>query len=694
MSSTVADQLLERLSQWGVKRVFGYPGDGINGIMGAMGRRAEAFDYIRVRHEEMAAFMAGAHAKFTGEVGVCLATSGPGAIHLLNGLYDARMDHQPVLAIVGQQAATALGSDYQQEVDLQSLFKDVSAYVETVVSPAQLLHVLDRALRVAVGERQVATVIVPNDVQQMAAPKRQPHEHGHVMSAVGFVQPRPYARDADLEAAAAILNRGRRVAILAGAGALGAHRQLEAVAERLAAGVAKALLGKAAVSDDLPYVTGSIGLLGTRASSMLMSHCDTLLIVGSTFPYSEFLPKAGQARAVQIDLYPRNIGIRYPIDQALLGDAGETLERLLPLLEQKKHGAWRRRVERAVTASREEARRQAEEPADPINPQRVFRSLSEQLPDDAILCGDSGSHTNWYARDIRMRPGMLGSLSGKLATMGSGVPYAIAAKLAYPQRPVVAMVGDGAMQMNGNAELVTVQQYWQRWDSPTFIVLVLNNGDLNQVTWEQRALAGDPEFSPAQEVIDFPYARYADMLGFKGIRVDRPEDIDAAWAEAFAADRPVLLEVVTDPNVPPLPPHISFEQAKHLLGAMLQDDPKRWGGDSPERPAGPRAALSKAVAALSRRGRYATGRPVRGGGRSAPAIRRRSGAGRDRRSPGRYPRSVRPDGPAGESARRGNRARRSRREPRPAVRSGAARAAPRPFPRPGRATDGRTPAVR
>ncbi|MBF3245355.1 thiamine pyrophosphate-requiring protein, partial [Pseudomonas aeruginosa] len=347
--------------------------------------------------------------------------------------------------------------------------------------------------------------------------------------------------------------------------------------ERLAAGVAKALLGKAAVSDDLPYVTGSIGLLGTRASSMLMEHCDTLLIVGSTFPYSEFLPKAGQARAVQIDLYPRNIGIRYPIDQALLGDAGETLERLLPLLEQKKHGAWRRRVERAVTASREEARRQAEEPADPINPQRVFRSLSEQLPDDAILCGDSGSHTNWYARDIRMRPGMLGSLSGKLATMGSGVPYAIAAKLAYPQRPVVAMVGDGAMQMNGNAELVTVQQYWQRWDSPTFIVLVLNNGDLNQVTWEQRALAGDPEFSPAQEVIDFPYARYADMLGFKGIRVDRPEDIDAAWAEAFAADRPVLLEVVTDPNVPPLPPHISFEQAKHMLGAMLQDDPKRWG---------------------------------------------------------------------------------------------------------------------
>ncbi|VFT47347.1 thiamine pyrophosphate protein [Pseudomonas aeruginosa] len=488
------------------------------------------------------------------------------------------MDHQPVLAIVGQQAATALGSDYQQEVDLQSLFKDVSAYVETVVSPAQLLHVLDRALRVAVGERQVATVIVPNDVQQMAAPKRQPHEHGHVMSAVGL---RPAATPTR---ATPTWKPPRRSSIAAGAwrsspvpGPWARTGNWKRSPSAWPPEWPRRSLGKAAVSDDLPYVTGSIGLLGTRASSMLMSHCDTLLIVGSTFPYSEFLPKAGQARAVQIDLYPRNIGIRYPIDQALLGDAGETLERLLPLLEQKKHGAWRRRVERAVTASREEARRQAEEPADPINPQRVFRSLSEQLPDDAILCGDSGSHTNWYARDIRMRPGMLGSLSGKLATMGSGVPYAIAAKLAYPQRPVVAMVGDGAMQMNGNAELVTVQQYWQRWDSPTFIVLVLNNGDLNQVTWEQRALAGDPEFSPAQEVIDFPYARYADMLGFKGIRVDRPEDIDAAWAEAFAADRPVLLEVVTDPNVPPLPPHISFEQAKHLLGAMLQDDPKRWG---------------------------------------------------------------------------------------------------------------------
>ncbi len=575
MSKTVGDHLLERLSEWGIERIFGYPGDGINGIMGAMGRHAEDFDYVRVRHEEMSAFMAGAHAKFTGQVGVCLATSGPGAIHLLNGLYDAKLDHMPVLAIVGQQASTSLGSDYQQETDLQTLFKDVSAYVETVVTPAQLRHVLDRALRVAMAEKSVATVIIPNDVQQMPAVESPPHKHANVLSGVGFIEPRPYARDADLRAAADILNAGEKVAILAGAGALGARDELIAVAQALSAGVAKALLGKAALPDDLPWVTGSIGLLGTRASYELMKECDTLLIVGSTFPYAEFLPKEGQARAVQIDLHARNISMRYPIEQALLGDSAETLARLLPLLQPKAHGAWRQSVERSVAESWAELEDKAMLEAEPLNPQRVFWDMSAQLPDDAILCGDSGSHTNWYARDVRLRGRMMGSLSGKLASMGSGVPYAIAAKMAHPQRPVIAMVGDGAMQMNGNAELVTVQQYWKRWSNPTFIVLVLNNGDLNQVTWEQRALGGDPRFAPAQEVIDFPYARYAEMLGFKGIRVDTPEAVADAWREAFAADRPVLIEFVADPNVPPLPPHIEFEQAKHFLGA-LRSDPDRW----------------------------------------------------------------------------------------------------------------------
>ncbi|WP_263138801.1 thiamine pyrophosphate-requiring protein [Pseudomonas sp. RIT-PI-AD] len=576
MSKTVGDHLLERLSQWGVKRIFGYPGDGINGIMGAMGRHAEDFDYIRVRHEEMAAFMAGAHAKFTGEVGVCMATSGPGAIHLLNGLYDAKMDHMPVLAIVGQQAASSLGSDYQQEVDLQTLFKDVSAYVETVVTPAQLRHVVDRALRIAIAERQIATVIIPNDIQQMPAVESPPHVHGNVLSGTGVPQPRPYPHEEELLKAAEILNAGKKVAILAGAGALGARAELMQVAEALSAGVAKALLGKAALSDELPYVTGSIGLLGTRASYELMKKCDTLLIVGSTFPYTEFLPEEGQARAVQIDLHARNLSMRYPIEQSLLGDSAETLRRLVPLLKPKRHGAWRRGVEKNVASWWKELEAKAMESAEPINPQRVFWELSAQLPEDAILCGDSGSHTNWYARDIRMRGEMMGSLSGKLATMGSGVPYAIAAKLAHPQRPVIAIVGDGAMQMNGNAELVTAQQYWKRWSSPTFIVLVLNNHDLNQVTWEQRALGGDPKFSEAQDVIDFPYARYAEMLGFKGIRVDDPERIAEAWRDALAADRPVVIEFVTDPSVPPLPPHISLEQSRALLGSILHGDPNTW----------------------------------------------------------------------------------------------------------------------
>ncbi|ALZ85191.1 thiamine pyrophosphate-binding protein [Pseudomonas oryzihabitans] len=576
MSKTVADHLWERLGQWNVERIFGYPGDGINGIMGALGRVADQFDYVRVRHEEMAAFMACAHAKFTGEVGVCLATSGPGAIHLLNGLYDAKMDHMPVVALVGQQAASSLGSDYQQEVDLHTLFKDVSAYVETVVHPAQLRHVIDRAFRVAIAERQVATVIIPNDIQQLPAVESPPHQHANVLSGAGAIPPRPYAQEDDLQSAADILNAGKKVAMLVGAGALQARSEVMAVAEKLSAGVAKALLGKGVVSDELPYVTGSIGLLGTEASDVLMKECDTLLIVGSTFPYTEFLPKEGQARAVQIDLHARNISMRYPIEQPLLGDAAETLRRLLPLLESKPHDGWRTRIEKSVAESWHSIKQRALAPADPINPQRVFFELSSQLPRDAILCGDSGSHTNWYARDIRMSGQMMGSLSGKLATMGCGIPYAIAAKFAHPDRPVIALVGDGAMQMNGNAELVTLQQYWKRFSNPTFIVMVLNNGDLNQVTWEQRALAGDPKFAPAQDVLDFPYARYGELLGFKGLRIHRPDEVADAWQQAFEADRPVVLEFVTDPSVPPLPPHISFEQARAFLGSIASGDPNGW----------------------------------------------------------------------------------------------------------------------
>ena len=576
MKPTVGDFLLERLSEWGVTRVFGYPGDGINGIMGAMGRAADRFDYVRVRHEEMSAFMAGGHAKFTGEVGVCLATSGPGALHLLTGLYDAAMDHVPVLALVGQQATHALGSDYQQEVNLASVFEDVSAYTHTIASPAQARHVIDRAMRIAAAERTVTCVIVPNDVQLMEAVPSPARAHGNVYSSVGHARAHPVPADADLHRAAALLNNGTKVAVLAGAGALRATDELIRVCDRLGAGLAKALLGKAAVPDELPFVTGAIGLLGTEPSWWMMEHCDTLLMIGTTFPYSEYLPKDGQARAVQIDLVPRNVGMRYPTEVNLVGDAADVLSRLFPLLEHKEDRAWRGEIERRVARWWKDLDDQAAVPAEPINPQRVFQELSPRLPDDVILCGDSGSHTGWYARDVKLRRGMMGSLSGKLASMGCGVPYAIAAKMAYPDRPVIAIVGDGAMQMNGNAELVTVQQYWRRWRDPRFIVMVLVNHDLNMVTWEQRALAGDPKFPAAQDVIDFPYARYGQMLGFTGIRCEDPEQIGVAWDQALRADRPVVVEFVTDPNVVPIPPHITWDQVKALMGS-LTSDPERGG---------------------------------------------------------------------------------------------------------------------
>lgn len=575
--SEASDFILERLAEWNVKRIFGFPGDGINGLMGALDRQKEQFDYIRVRHEEMSAFMASGHAKFTGEVGVCLATSGPGALHLLAGLYDAKMDHVPVVAIVGQQGVSALGSDFQQEVNLNAVFQDVASYVETIATPAQARHVIDRAMRIAAAERTVCAVVVPNDVQMMKAVPSPPRSHGSNYSSASSAQAHPVPCEQDLAAAADILNAGDKVALLVGAGAIGAEQELIDICEVLGAGAAKALLGKAALADDLPFVTGSIGLLGTKPSWEMMNECDTLLMVGTTFPYSEFLPKDGQARAIQIDIEPRNVGIRYPTEVNLIGDSAETLKLLLPRLKRKTDRRWREGIEKDITSWWKNLENRALESADPINPQRVFHELSPQLPDNVILCGDSGSHTNWYARNIRMRSGMMGSVSGKLASMGSGVPYAIAAKLAFPERPVIAMVGDGAMQMNGNSELLTVMQYWQRWQNPCFVVLVLVNHDLNQVTWEQRVMAGDPKYTTAQDVVPFPYAEYGKMLGFTGIRVDRPEDIADAWRAALSADRPVVIEFITDPDVPPLPPHITKEQVVAMLTTLGKGDPDELG---------------------------------------------------------------------------------------------------------------------
>ena len=575
MSKLVADYILERLRAWDVHRIYGYPGDGINALLGALDRADGDPELIQVRHEEMAAFMACGHAKWSGEVGVCMVTSGPGAIHTLNGLYDAKLDHQPVVAIVGQQALTSLGGSYQQEVDLVTLFKDVAhEFVEMATHPAQIRHLIDRAVRIALSQRTVTCVIVPNDLAGEKAVESPPHEHGTVHSSIGYVAPRVVPGDAQLREAAEILNAGERVAMLVGQGALGAADEVTETAEVLGAGVAKALLGRAVLPDDLPYVTGSIGLLGTRPSYELMSGCDTLLMVGSSFPYSEFLPEEGAARGVQIDIDARMIGLRYPMEAQLIGDARETLRALLPLLERKSDRSWQEKIASSVDDWWELMERRAHEDADPINPQRVFWELSSRLPDNCILSSDSGSAANWFARDLKLRAGMMASLSGTLATMGPGVPYAIAAKFAHPDRPAIALVGDGAMQMNGLNELITVAKYWKRWSNPQLVVLVLNNRDLNQVTWEQRAMQGDPMYPGTQQIPDFPYARFAELVGLRGVRVDDPDGIGAAWDEALSADRPAVLEAIVDPDVPPLPPHITFEQAKHFAQAT-PGDPRR-----------------------------------------------------------------------------------------------------------------------
>jgi pyruvate dehydrogenase (quinone) len=501
MAELVADFLIKRITEWGLKRIYGYPGDGINGIIGAIDRAGDKIDYVQVRHEELAAFMACAHAKFTGEVGICLATSGPGAIHLLNGLYDAKMDHQSVVAIVGQQARAALGGDYQQEVDLISLFKDVAhEYVHMASTPVQVRHLVDRAIRIAKAERTVTCLIFPNDLQEMPAVETPPRKHGTVHSGLGYAKPRIVPQDTDLRRAADLLNQGKKVAMLVGAGALGATDEVMEVAELLGAGVAKALLGKAVIPDEVSYCTGPIGLLGSKPSWIMMSECDTLLIVGSSFPYSEFLPKEGQARGIQIDIDPKLLSIRYPTEVNLTGDTAETLRALIPLLERKSDPSWREQLEGEIKDWWKVLEARAMNEAKPINPERVFWELSPRLPDHCILSSDSGSAANWFARDLKVRRGMMASLSGNLATMGPGVPYAVAAKFAWPDRPVIALVGDGAMLMNGINCLVTIAHYWKEWSDPRLIVMVLANRDLNQVTWEQRVMAGDPKYVCSQTV--------------------------------------------------------------------------------------------------------------------------------------------------------------------------------------------------
>jgi pyruvate dehydrogenase (quinone) len=574
MSITVSDFVWRRLSEWGLSRVYGYPGDGVGGLDVALEKASDRMEYVQVRHEEMAAFMASAHAKFTGGVGLCYATSGPGAIHLLTGLYDAKMDHVPVVAVVGQQARASIGASYQQEVDLQTLFKDVaSEYVATGTIPSQVRTIVDRAVRIAQAKRSVTCIILPNDLQLLDY-EEPPVKHGYTHTGVGFPGLSKVPEQSALQAAADVLNAGKKVGMLIGAGTLEATDQVIAIADKLGAGCAKALLGKAALPDDLPWVTGPLGLLGTKPSWDLLKGCDTFLMIGSSFPYSEFLPEPGKARGVQIDINGANLSLRYPMEVNLVGDSAATLEALLPLLTQNPERSWRDGIEKGVRDWWSVLEARAMEDAEPINPQRVFWELSPRLPDNAIITADSGSSANWFARDLKMRRGMMASLSGGLASLGAGTPYAMAAKMAFPDRTVIACMGDGAMQMNGINVMITIAKYWRQWSNPRLIVLVLNNRDLNQVTWEERIQLGVGKTESTQSIPDFPYARYADLIGLKGIFVNKPEEIGPAWDAALSADRPVILEAYTDPNVPPLPPHITLEEAAHFM-TMLETEPER-----------------------------------------------------------------------------------------------------------------------
>jgi pyruvate dehydrogenase (quinone) len=577
MGDTVADALLARLREWDVEQVFGYPGDGINGLLAAWGRADDRPQFVQARHEEMAAFEAVGYAKFSGRPGVCVATSGPGAVHLLNGLYDAKLDHVPVVAIVGQTERSAMGGSYQQEIDLLSLFKDVcSDYVQMCTVPQQLPNLIDRAIRIALSEHAPTCLIFPSDVLEMPYEPPQ-HAFKQVPSSLGLTAVTPRADDEAVRQAADILNAGAKVALLVGQGARGCVDELTQVADLLGAGAAKALLGKDVLPDDLPWVTGSIGLLGTIPSYKLMMGCDTLLTVGSNFPYTQFLPEFGQARGIQIDRSGKWIGMRYPYELNLVGDAKATLQALIPLLTRKDDRTWRDEIEADVADWWNTVERRAMTDANPVNPMRIFHELSKRLPSNAIVAADSGSAANWYARHLRFTGEVRGSLSGTLATMGPGVPYVIGAKWAHPDRPAIALVGDGAMQMNGLAELITIAHYWQQWSDPRLIVAVLHNNDLNQVTWEMRAMESSPKFAASQTLPDVDYAAFARSLGLGGINVDTPDGVAPAWEQALAGDRPVVLDVRCDPDVPPIPPHATFEQVKSMAGAVWHGDEDTWG---------------------------------------------------------------------------------------------------------------------
>ncbi len=578
--ATVSDFVVQRVKEWGVSRIFAFPGDGIGEFDGALEkaqRDGAGLKYVRPTHEEICSLMATAHAKFTGEVGVCVATSSPGAFHMLNGLYDAQMDNQPVVAIVGQQGLNSLGTFTQQENNLERVFADVSVYVQTIVSPEQAQAVVDTAFRTATVRLGPAVIIIPHDVQGMKMPDLTPQNwvsrSSAVSPSISIVPPA-----SEIVKAAGIINAGTKVTFIVGHGANGATDEVLKAADLCGAGLITALRAKQVIPSDVPHHSQQLGLLGSLPSAHQMSGCDTLVFLGTNYPYSQFLPKSGQARAIQVDLKPEQMGLRYPTELNLWGDVRATLTALIPHLEAKTDLSWQNTVAEEMLEWENEMEAQAMLTyKDGVNPRRVYQELNKRLPPQAIVTADAGSTADWYGHHIRLRRGMLGDLSGRLASMLAAMPYATAAKFAYPERSVICTIGDGAFQMLGMNELITIKKYLQEWENPQLIILVLHNNDLTQVSWEMRTEDANPVWPTSQDVQSIDYAGWAELLGFTGIRVKTDSEVAGAWDAAFAHQGVTIIDAYTSKNVPPLPPHITTEFAKHTAEALLKKDPDEIG---------------------------------------------------------------------------------------------------------------------
>ncbi len=566
MPKTASDVLIETIHDWGVDVVFGVPGDGVDGIMEALRKHQDTVRFIQTRHEEAAAFMACAYAKYTGKLGCCLGTSGPGGLHLINGLYDAKLDNQPVLALTGMQYHDVIGTHTQQDVALDRVFMDVCVYNERIMGKAHVENVADLACREALCYRGVAHITIPIDFQSMEVDGRSrrnlPHHTSDVL-ALGARLP----NRGDLQRAADVLNKGKRIAILAGAGAIGATDQLEQVAEKLGAPIVKALLGKQVVPDDSPYTTGGIGLLGTKPSQEAIENCDTLLMVGTSFPYIEYLPKPGQARGVQIDLNPARIGLRYPVEVGVVADATRSLTELLPLLKRNKHRGFLEEAQAGMKDWWKLMKERATRQDKPMKPQVVAWELGKRLPNNAIISCDSGTIATWWARQIPVKRGQMHSLSGTLATMAPGLPYTIAAQIAYPNRPCFAFVGDGGFSML-MAEFSTAVKY-----NLPIKVIILTNNVLGQIRWEQMVLLGNPEYGVELKPIDF--AAFARACGGTGFTVDDPADCGSVLDRALATPGPVIVDAIVDPFEPPMPPKITTKQAARFAESLVRGEPYR-----------------------------------------------------------------------------------------------------------------------